>query len=94
MCKSVTWYVYIHPYVADQSRYIHICTFCDASTVCRVGVTLVYIALIVVVAAMESSLQTTSSQVLICTSFLTTQLESGNGRKRTTSWRLNSQPTP
>ena len=29
-----------------------------------------------------------------CTSFLTTQLESGNWRKRTTTWRLNSQPTP
>ncbi len=29
-----------------------------------------------------------------CTSFLTTQLESDNWRKRTTTWRLNSQPTP
>ena len=29
-----------------------------------------------------------------CTSFLTTQLESDNWRKRTTTWCLNSQPTP
>ena len=29
-----------------------------------------------------------------CTSFLTTQLESDNWRKRTTTWRMNSQPTP
>ena len=27
-------------------------------------------------------------------SFLTTQFESGNWRKRTTTWRLNSQPIP
>ena len=27
-----------------------------------------------------------------CKAFLTTQLESGNWRKRTTTWRLNSQP--
>ena len=26
--------------------------------------------------------------------FLTTQLESDNWRKRTTTWRMNSQPTP
>ena len=26
--------------------------------------------------------------------FLTTQLESGNQRKRTMTWRLNSQPMP
>ena len=32
----------------------------------------------------------------LCTvqAFLTTQLESGNWRKRTTTWRLNLQPTP
>ena len=31
---------------------------------------------------------------LLAQAFLTTQLESGSWRKRTTTWRLNSQPTP
>ena len=36
---------------------------------------------------------TVEEKASLCTSF-STQLESGNWRKRTTTWRLNSQPAP
>ena len=42
----------------------------------------------------DSDLKHTQLIEVSAQALLTTQLESGNWRNRTTTWRLNSQPTP